>query len=147
MGTLKKLKMKMKLDRDLRGMLVRGTKDEILIDIDGDKQADLALMDISGNGDVDTLAIDLTDDGFFNLYFIDTDHNHIPDHIFYDKEGDGDLVEIASGDLVEEGILTALRDISDAIALGDYIAERVDEGLKELDRELKRARKELKKLS
>ena len=39
MGTLRKLKTKMKFDRDWHKTLLRSGKDEILIDIDGDKEA------------------------------------------------------------------------------------------------------------
>ena len=45
MGTLRQLKMKMRLDADLRPMLVRAMRHEILIDLDGDKVADIALID------------------------------------------------------------------------------------------------------
>ena len=36
MGTLRKVKRKMKMDKDFRKTLVRSAKDEILIDVDGD---------------------------------------------------------------------------------------------------------------
>ncbi len=72
MGTLKKMKMKLRMDKDLRKTLVRSARNEILIDLDGDREADVALLDTTGDGDIDTLAMDLTGDGEFNLYFTDT---------------------------------------------------------------------------
>ena len=60
MGTLLKVKAKMKLDKDLRKMMVRGSRDEILLDLDGDMQADIALTDANNDGDLDTFALDLT---------------------------------------------------------------------------------------
>ena len=62
MGTLRKMKMKMRLDKDLHKTLVRSAKNEILIDVDGYHEADFALMDTTGDGDIDTLAVDLTGD-------------------------------------------------------------------------------------
>ena len=44
MGTLRKLRMAMKTDRDLRRLMVRGSHNEILLDLDGDKEADIALQ-------------------------------------------------------------------------------------------------------
>lgn len=144
MGTLKKLKFRMKLDREWRRTLVRGTKNEILIDLDGDKQPDLALMDTIGDGDVDTLAIDLDGNGDFDLYFVDTDHNNIPDKILFDKSGEGDFEEVASGEEVEKGVILALEGVETALAMGDYIAATLDAALDDLEKEIKIARKKLK---
>lgn len=144
MGTLKKLKMRMKFDHEWRRTLVRGTKNEILIDLDGDKQADLALMDTIGDGDIDTLAIDLDGNGDFDLYFVDTDHNNIPDKILFDKDGTGDFEEIASGKEVESDIISALQAVEAALAMGDYIAATLDAALDDLEKEIKVARKKLK---
>ncbi len=144
MGTLKKLKRKMKFDKDLRKTLIRGTRDQILIDIDGDKEPDLALLDTTGNGNIDTLAIDTTGDGEFNLYFKDTNDNDIPDQILYDKDGDGDLVEIASGEEIEEGVIEALKDLYDMLEFGDYLADVLDNALDKLDQEIREFRKKLK---
>lgn len=145
MGTLRKLKLKMKTDRDFRKTLVRGSRNEILIDIDGDKEADIALMDTTNDGDVDTIAVDLTGDGEFDLMVKDTDHNGIPDLILYDVNGDGELKEIASGMEVEAAVIDAINTVSTAIVMGDYVAQVLDERLDALDAEIRKARKELKK--
>lgn len=146
MGTLRKLKLKMKTDKDFRKALVRGSRNEILIDIDGDKEPDIAMMDTTGDGDIDTIGIDLNGNGEFDLLVKDTNHNGIPDIIWYDVQGDGNLQEIASGVEVEESVIAAVNAISQAIAMGDYIAQVLDQRLDELDVEIRRARKELKKL-
>ena len=67
------------MDRDLRHKLVRGSRHEILLDLDGDKLADIALIDDNHDGDLDTIAVDLAGNGEFDLFLIDTDHNNIPD--------------------------------------------------------------------
>ena len=71
MGTLRELKFKMKSDKDLRPMLVRSMRHELLIDLDGDKVADIALIDSNRDGDLDTIAVDTTGNGDFNLYIGD----------------------------------------------------------------------------
>lgn len=62
MGTLRKVKLVAKLDKDLRKMLVKGGRNEILVDLDGDKEADIMLSDTSGDGNIDTIVADLTGD-------------------------------------------------------------------------------------
>ena len=140
MGTLRQIKRKMKTDKDLRKTLLRSAKDEILIDIDGDKLADVALMDSTGDGNIDTLAVDLTGDGEFNLYFHDSDANNIPDMILLDSEGDGTLELIGIGKEVEEQMIIAANNILTMMAVGDYIAEQLDKELDDLQKELDLAR-------
>lgn len=145
MGTLRKLKLQMKMDRDLRKILVRGARNEILIDVDGDREADVALIDTTGDGDIDTLAVDLTGDGEFNLYFTDTNHNKIPDMILYDEEGDGKLEMLALGKDVEDALLAAANGILTMLEAEEYAAAALDSALSELDRDVRAARKALKK--
>lgn len=145
MGTLKKLKTKMKLDRDWHKTLLRSGKDEILIDIDGDNESDVALMDTTGDGDIDTIAVDLTGDGEFNLYFGDTDQNGIPDVVLYDEDGTGSLELLGLGKDLEDAIVGTACMIRAAVITGDYVAEALEQELDELQREIKAAQKELKK--
>ena len=145
MGTLKKLKNKMRFDRDWHKTLLRSSKNEILIDIDGDKEADLALLDTTGDGDIDTLAVDLTGDGEFNLYFGDTDKNGVPDVVLYDENGTGNLEILGLGQDVEDAIINTVALIRAAVITGDYIADALEQELDELDREIKAAQKALKK--
>ena len=145
MGTLRKTRTKLRLDRDLRKMLVRGSRDEILLDLDGDKQADIALIDDDRDGDLDTFALDLTGDGQFNLYLVDTDHNHIPDAILFDREGDGDMELLALGEEVEAAILSAAQELYISLLAEEYLAQDLDAALRELEKEAREARKALKK--
>ena len=145
MGTLRKTRTKLRLDRDLRQMLVRGSRDEILLDLDGDKQADIALIDDDRDGDLDTFALDLTGDGQFNLYLVDTDHNHIPDAILFDREGDGDMELLALGEEVEAAILSAAQELYISLLAEEYLAQDLDAALRELEKEAREARKALKK--
>ena len=88
MGTLRKTKLWMKVHRDTRHMLLKSRRDEILIDMDGDKEADLALLDISGDGNIDTIAADISGDGELDLLIMDSDGNGIPDALLMD-DGEG----------------------------------------------------------
>ncbi|MCD8048223.1 MAG: hypothetical protein LUG52_01215 [Clostridia bacterium] len=145
-GTLKDVKKAMSHDRDFRKMLVRGSKDEILIDLDGDSQADVALIDLNGSGNIDTIAVDLTGDGEFNLYFTDTDDNGVPDMILYDEDGAGkEFSLLGFGIEVEQMLIDAVNAVRLALLAEDYIADAIEEALNELDRDVKLARKELRK--
>ncbi len=145
MGTLRKLKTKMRMDRDWHKALVRSAKDEILIDVDGDKEADVALLDTTGDGDIDTLAVDLTGDGEFNLYFVDSDRNAVPDIVFLDEDGTGNLRLLGIGAEVEEAMTATARAIYAAILADEYISSAWEEALDALEDEVKQARKALKK--
>lgn len=145
MGTLRKAKLKMKLDKDFRKTLMRGARNEILIDVDGDKEADIALMDTTGDGDIDTLAVDLTGDGEFNLYFTDTDHNKVPDMVLYDEDGTGDFQLLGLGKEVEDTLISAAATVLAMLEAEDYIADVLDRALEDLDQDIRMARKALKK--
>lgn len=142
---LKRIKMKMKMDRDWRKTLLRSGKDEILIDLDGDSQPDIALMDVAGNGNIDTIAMDLTGDGEFNLYFSDSDDNGIVDTVFLDEEGNGNLELLGIGREVEETMIAAANALETLLAADEFIAGAIEDAMDELDREIRQARKEMKK--
>ena len=93
MGTLNKMRLTMKTDRDLRKLMVRGSHNEILLDLDGDKQADIAFQDINSDGNIDRFAFDATGDGWFNLFIDDEDRNGIPDRIFVVKYGNDEELD------------------------------------------------------
>lgn len=145
MGTLRKLKLSLKLDRDFRKTLVRGSRNEILIDLDGDKEPDIAIMDTTGDGDIDTIGIDLSGNGEFDLLVKDTNHNGIADEIHLINEETGDLELIAKGEGVEATIVDAINAVSQAIALGEYVTAELDSRLESLEKEIKSARKELRR--
>ena len=144
MGTLRKMKMKMRLDKDLHKTLVRSAKNEILIDVDGYHEADFALMDTTGDGDIDTVAVDLTGDGEFNMYFTDTDHNGLPDVVLLDTTGKGDIELLGIGKEVEDAMIELANEILKMMEAGDYIDNVLDATLEELDKDIRQARKALK---
>ncbi len=129
MGNLRKIKRKMKLDRNLRKTLVRSAKDEILIDVDGDGLPDVGLLDSTGDGNIDTITVDLTGDGEFDLYFHDSDANGVPDMILLDEDGDGTIDFVAAGTAVEEALLQAAADIFLQMAAEEYAAEVLEDAL------------------
>ncbi len=145
MGTLRKMKMQMRLDKELHKTLVRSAKNEILIDVDGDHEADVALIDTTGDGDIDTLAVDLTGDGEFNLYFTDTDHNGVPDVVLLDSTGRGDIELLGIGKEVEDAMVAVADRVLHMMAAEAYVAEALDAALDELDQDIRQARKALKK--
>lgn len=143
MGTLMKLKGFMKLNKDLRPMLVRGGIHEILLDVDGDKEADIAIIDADSDGDIDTVAIDLTGDGEFNVYIKDSDGNGIPDTVLFVGEGE-ETSKVISGskEETEAKFIAGAQILYTAIMAAEYIASEIETGLKELDKEVRRLRKE-----
>ena len=143
MGTLKKMRLTIKTDRDLRKLLVRGSHNEILLDLDGDKQADIALQDINSDGNIDRFAIDATGDGWFNLFIDDEDRNGIPDRIFIVKYGNDEepdkVEELAAGPEVEEEIIAIAQDIALMIQTKEIIGEELIVRLNDLDRKVSKA--------
>lgn len=136
----------MKLDKDLRKMLVRGSRHEILLDVDGDKEPDIGLLDDDHDGDIDTIALDLTGDNEFNLYIKDTDKNGIPDTILFDENGNGNMEVLHSGDAVEQAVLFAAEKVEQALKLEDYVQSQLADYMKALEKEVRKARKTLKRL-
>ena len=143
MGTLRKVKLAAKLDHDLRKMLVRGGRNEILVDLDGDKEADIMLSDTSGDGNIDTIAVDLTGDGEFDLYIKDTDGNGTPDTVMLFDENDEVVAMTEDKAKVEETAKAIAARIYLALQAKEIIAEEFDKLLKEMDKEIRKARKEL----
>lgn len=142
MRTLKKLKLNLKLDKNLRHTLLKGTKNEILIDLDGDKEADLAFIDSTKNGNIDTIAIDSNGNGEFDLYFLDKNNNNLPDTIV--KMIDDEPHVLAEGEEVEQMVVDAINTIYALIDLNDFVVSKFDEALDELYKELKKANKKLR---
>ena len=145
MGTLKKLRHTIRTDNDLRKMLVRGSRNEILLDIDGDKEADIAFQEIYHDGNIDRIALDVTGNGIFDLYIDDTDRNGIPDHIFYVEEGNEEemdkVVDLAAGPEVEQAILDAAQAVAFILDAEEVIADELSWRLKQLEANVYTARK------
>ena len=143
MGTLKKMRLTMKTDRDLRKLLVRGSHNEILLDLDGDKQADVALQDINNDGNIDRIALDVSGDGWFDLFIDDNDRNGVPDKIFVVKYGneeeDDKVEELAAGPEVEAEIIAIAQEIALLIEAKEIIGEELCVRLNQLDRSVSKA--------
>ncbi len=143
MGTLKKMRLTMKTDRDLRKLMVRGSHNEILLDLDGDKQADIALQDINSDGNIDRFAFDATGDGWFNLFIDDEDRDGVPDRIIvvkYGKDEEPDkVVELAAGPDVEQEIIAIAQEIALLIQAKEIIGEEMIVRLNDLDRKVSKA--------
>ena len=144
MGTLRKLKVAMKLDHDLRKLLIKGSRNEILVDIDEDKEADIMLADITGNGNIDTLAVDLTDDGEFNLFIKDTDGNGVPDTVILYDENDEIVAMTEDKAEVEQTVKAIAEKIYLLLQAKEIIADELDKHLRELDKEVRQARRKLR---
>lgn len=132
MGTLGQVKMRMKQDRDMRKRLVRGGRHEILLDLDGDKFADLGLMDENMDGDIDTMALDLGGSGDFDLYMTDMDGNNVIDRAFFDEEGNGSFAAPAWGDEILAPMLEAATRLYRFLASADWDTAQLDAYLEEL---------------
>ncbi len=135
MGTLREVKNALRLDKTLRPMLVKSMLHEVLIDLDGDKVADIALIDNNHDGDIDTIAVDATGNGDFNLYVGDMDGNGIIDTVqFYDDDDD---MPIASyfGRSVEERFVELGAAIYTRIIAGEIIAEEILKAFEEFEKQ------------
>ena len=131
MGTLKELKKTMRSDEELKEMLVRSSLHELLIDLDGDKIADIALVDNNRDGDIDTIAIDTTGNGDFNLYMGDVDGNGVIDTVEFYKDG-WDMPEAAYfGKNVEEEFLQISDRIYSIIVAKEYVKENLIDPFRE----------------
>ena len=127
MGTLKDIKKYMKDDPQLRPMLARSTRRELLIDVDGDGIPDIGLMDYNHDGDIDMIAVDATGNGDFNLYVGDVDANGLIDTVELFDDDDEMPVAAYFGRVVEERFLELAegiyaRIVAAAIAADDLIA-------------------------
>ena len=132
MGTLGQVKMKMKQDREMRRKLVRGGLHEILLDLDGDKVADLGLMDENMDGDIDMLAFDLRGAGDFDLFLADIDGNLVIDRILFDAEGNGEIAERSWGPEVDGPILEAASRLYAYLREQDWNAQVLEELIEQI---------------
>ncbi len=132
MGTLKQVKFAMRSDAELRPLLVRSQRHELLIDLDGDKVADIALIDNNHDGDIDMIAVDTTGNGDFNLYVGDEDANGIIDTIEYYDDDDEIPAVAYFGRAVEERFIELGDAIYTRIVAGKIIASELIAAFKDL---------------
>ena len=133
MGTLRQLKTALSRDKDLRGLLVRSGRSEILLDLDGDRSPDIGLMDVNRDGDIDAIAVDLTGNGEFNFYLADNDGNGIPDEVSFYRDGDDIPVHSEFGRLVEDEMLETAANILALMASADMAASELLDALEGLE--------------
>ena len=130
----------MKQSSLFRDMVVTGSPREILLDMDGDRLADIGLLDDMGDGNIDNLALDLTGDNEFNLFFTDTDLNGLPDVTYLDEKGDGNLQLIGIGEMVQGDMQMAASRVYSKLQDENATDEELKDALKELDKIIREAR-------
>ncbi len=133
MATMKGMKKKLSEAAGMYKIKVsKEGKDKILIDLNGDGEADAALIDTMGNGEPDLLALDMTGDHKFNLFLDDTNNNQYPDVIYIDKKGDGNIQLLSIGDESENVYEEKLAKIYSALVSEDTSDEELNAALYEL---------------
>lgn len=112
----------------------RGDKNKIMIDLNGDGEADAALIDTTDSDVPDLLAIDITGDHKFNLFLDDTDDNNFPDVIYIDKKGDGNIQLLGAGEDVHNQMHLRLVKVFAALTDRDSDIEADSKALHELQK-------------
>jgi len=135
MGTLMIVNMAMDFNSDIAKLKIAGKDNEILLDINGDKKAEVALQDCNQDGNIDRIAFDVTGDGKFDLYIDDTDGNNIPDRI-YTRDASGKEEVLAAGPELEKKILSIAEEVGTMIVEGKDVGEELVKRLSALDGEI-----------
>ena len=112
--------------------VLRGDKDRILIDLNGDGEPEAALIDTTGSEYPDLLAIDVNGDHKFNLYLDDTDNNNYPDVVYIDKKGDGNIQLLGAGEEIYNDMHQRLVKVFGVLTDRDADPESVNEALHRL---------------
>lgn len=118
---IKRIKKQIKADPELRDMLVRSGRNEIMLDLDGDGAADLCISSEGSGGRIDTLALDLSGNGDFNLFLHDADGNGIPDTVFWADDDSDEAELIAFGSDVELGLLDIAARIDALMSAEEFL--------------------------
>ena len=119
MGLLKLTKRKLMKSEKMSEMIVRGGRNEILVDLDGDKQADIGILDTTGEGFADTIALDINGDNQFNLYIMDSNLNGIPDVSYIDELSDGNVKLVSIGESVMTDLQKAAAKVFRILNIGE----------------------------
>ena len=88
MNVTARLRQHLKSNPELAKLLMPGTKNEVLLDLNGDGKVDFAFIDQTGDGMPETFAIDRTGNGELNLYFYDADGNGYADTVLSYRDGE-----------------------------------------------------------
>lgn len=136
-GNIRKAKKWIKEDPELRKMLVRSGRNEIMLDLDGDGAADVCISSENKGKSIDTLAIDLSGNGEFNLYLHDADGNGIPDTILWADDDSDEAEVIAIGSDVEDGLIDIAARIDRLLSADEFLNEELGLSLADLAEYLK----------
>ncbi len=136
-GNIRKAKKWIKEDPELRKMLVRSGRNEIMLDLDGDGAADVCISSENKGKNIDTLAIDLSGNGEFNLYLHDADGNGIPDTILWADDDSDEAEVIAIGSDVEDGLIDIATRIDRLLSAEEFLNEELGLSLADLAEYLK----------
>lgn len=134
---IKRIKRQLRVDPDLRGMLVRSGRNEIMLDLDGDGVADVCISSENESGSIDTLAFDLSGNGDFNLFLHDADGNGIPDSVFWADDDSDEAELIAFGSDVERGLIDIAARIDALMNAEEFLNEEFGISLADLGDYLK----------
>lgn len=126
-----KKKLKQAAERD-RINIIRGEKNQILLDLNNDKLPEAALIDTTDSGTPDLLAIDATGDHKFNLYLDDTDDNDYPDVVYVDRKGDGNVQLVTTGEETKDVIQKKLYKVFSVLTADEADADSLNKALHEL---------------
>ena len=137
MGTLRNLKNTMMQDEKLRPLLLRSTRREVLIDLDGDKVADIALIDDNRDGDIDMIGVDVTGNGEFNFYVGDVDVNGIPDTVQFFEDDEEMPIASYFGRAVEARFTALAERVHDRFIAKEVVASEFVAALNEFERRAK----------
>ncbi len=133
MGTVRQLKSAIRDDKELRQILVRSDRHEVLLDLDGDKIPDIGLLDVNRDGDIDAIGVDLTGNGEFNFYLVDNDGNGIADEISFYRDGDDLPVRSSFGRTVEAKLAKSAARIHALITAKELAAAELMDVLEALE--------------
>jgi hypothetical protein len=142
MSVVSNFRKHLKSNPEIAKFVLPSTKNEVLLDLNGDGKVDFAFVDTTGNGYPESFALDRTGNGELNLYFIDMDGNGLaetvlhyadgadtPNYTKIAKDNEAHLHEVI-GSKIREGITEAMKNNdpegikATLYGIRDYIAER-----------------------
>lgn len=135
--SIREAKKRIKANPELKKLLVRSGRNEIMLDLDGDGVADLCFSCENGGKAIDTLSIDLSGNGEFNFFLHDADGNGIPDTILWADDGSEEAEVVAIGSEVEQGLIDIATRISSLLSAEEFLNEEFGVSLYDLAQYLK----------
>ena len=119
MSVISDFRKRLRSNPETAKLLMPGTKNEVLLDLDGDGKMDFALMDTTGDGNPDTFAADMTGNGSLNIYFYDADCDSVADSVQYYRDGmdKPSYIKVPGND--DEKIKALARSLQEGMAKAD----------------------------